>query len=629
MGNTAHYYMECSNKGLCDRQSGTCQCIDGYSGSSCQRADCPDTGNGVCSGHGTCENIKTISAWDNGNIYKLWDEQATMGCVCDGGFTGANCEDKMCKYGADPLYQDSFQTIRFSNWTYEIYTTSSSAVVTGNYSLVFTDSFGEDWSTAPIAIDTANCTTVIAALEGIPNNVIPADTVQCHKWAAESVFNDATAFEPFEPSEHVQTVTMTTKYSLAFPANPGMLKDMQINTHLDGSRTTLFTDEATSTLSWYIYSNGFYGEDYDMVPDLCTGVLVNLGHGGITTDQYGTLTGLTAAELILLKKCLGDADGDATNNAETEVFNWDHGSKSNPHLIKLVDATQDDLSYTDTDPTHFVPNKQSQTYMCTGAGGSMGVDGNGFCNIANPPGFYAAIFWHSNSSTFRMFGRGYSDYTADTNFHVYTTGGTLQIVSATTQAFNTWNNTNSQSQAGNLFSNKMYTTDSSAGTRANLDCETKASGEECLEIGDHFMVLNTGYTWAADNAPATTQIAHESAAIYPQIYSVKKISIEPVPYDEWDTTDGRTTWAATATIPTFVRNQIVADKSFNINPHLDTVDALQDTSAAVYKFTPPTNQYNYAGACSLRGICDAGTGLCSCFNGFTNDNCDTIDALAA
>jgi hypothetical protein len=34
--NAAHYYMECSNKGMCDRDSGLCECFGGYDGSSCQ-----------------------------------------------------------------------------------------------------------------------------------------------------------------------------------------------------------------------------------------------------------------------------------------------------------------------------------------------------------------------------------------------------------------------------------------------------------------------------------------------------------------------------------------------------------------------------------------------------------------
>jgi len=117
---TAHEYMECSNKGLCDRDRGLCECLPGYDGAACQRASCPsnvqsltpgsslnDRSNlafkifngksafsgrvtqgaqeGQCSGHGTCMTQAQLSSLDNNNIYDLWDKDSTMGCKCDPG----------------------------------------------------------------------------------------------------------------------------------------------------------------------------------------------------------------------------------------------------------------------------------------------------------------------------------------------------------------------------------------------------------------------------------------------------------------------------------------------------------------------------------------------------------------
>merc|ERR1712169_3601 len=136
-------YMECSNKGICDRELGMCECFPGYEGSACQRASCPSGENGMCSGHGTCQSIKDIAKLDNNNIYELWDEHSTMGCVCDAGYYGPDCSLRECKYGIDPLYADDLiSTPRVANWTYTAYA-KSAATLSGNYSIIFYDVFGE------------------------------------------------------------------------------------------------------------------------------------------------------------------------------------------------------------------------------------------------------------------------------------------------------------------------------------------------------------------------------------------------------------------------------------------------------------------------------------------------------
>jgi hypothetical protein len=60
--NSAHSYMECSNKGTCNKQAGTCDCDPGYDGAACQRASCPG-----CSGHGVCKSIRQLASADYGN----------------------------------------------------------------------------------------------------------------------------------------------------------------------------------------------------------------------------------------------------------------------------------------------------------------------------------------------------------------------------------------------------------------------------------------------------------------------------------------------------------------------------------------------------------------------------------
>jgi len=44
--NNAHGSVECSNKGLCDRKTGECQCFDNYDGELMDRSHYPNTLSG-------------------------------------------------------------------------------------------------------------------------------------------------------------------------------------------------------------------------------------------------------------------------------------------------------------------------------------------------------------------------------------------------------------------------------------------------------------------------------------------------------------------------------------------------------------------------------------------------------
>ena len=47
-------------QGVCNRDSGECECYSDYEGAACERSVCP---NG-CSGHGVCEYIQEFSDMD-------------------------------------------------------------------------------------------------------------------------------------------------------------------------------------------------------------------------------------------------------------------------------------------------------------------------------------------------------------------------------------------------------------------------------------------------------------------------------------------------------------------------------------------------------------------------------------
>lgn len=85
--NDVHPITECSNKGICLRESGTCECFPNFEGIACERTVCLND----CSMSGVCYTAKQL-AIDANRIYDApWDADKNVGCVCDIGFRGPDC----------------------------------------------------------------------------------------------------------------------------------------------------------------------------------------------------------------------------------------------------------------------------------------------------------------------------------------------------------------------------------------------------------------------------------------------------------------------------------------------------------------------------------------------------------
>lgn len=166
----AHYYAECGNKGVCDRQTGQCLCEDGFEGEGCDRMSC--NGGANCNGHGTCEQMSSVNSG-----YALWDASKVQVCQCDPGYEGHDCSMRKCKLGDDPmsLYAagsaevDEEQTITIGS--------SATFTAAGAFVLGFTDWRGEEWITRPIDVDTISVIAIREALLTLPQRAIDDVTV--------------------------------------------------------------------------------------------------------------------------------------------------------------------------------------------------------------------------------------------------------------------------------------------------------------------------------------------------------------------------------------------------------------------------------------------------------------------
>lgn len=593
---TAHAYAECSNKGLCDRKLGLCKCFAGYEGTSCQRASCPND----CSGRGTCHSIEYLAKRDHGNPYTLWDREASMGCLCDAGYEGPDCSLRQCKVGIDPLYLDNVTTASAASWVIHFEAPAGGLVadLAGSFALTFFDVWGEDYVTAPIIHqnNTDYCPAIQAALEELPNGVVPPDSVTC------SYVHSATAVD----------------FTLTFTGNPGPLKPPQVNLYLDGTRPTFYGADLVAAIA-KVTSAGSVGEFVDYFPTLCKGVtakVINHAAGDSHNFSVATLQVSTAEEARLLKQCLGDADGNMGNNVGVE--NWDFGTWEGVGNTRSTPALTTKMFGRFPHALKLVRKERP-----------FGAD------YLHDTG-HVFLAWYDSAAPlqWKLLSRYPAWHDAEKEnatvagmeYHVFTTDGTAEQV--------LYDNDGDRSfvdvEAGPVVG-RWAKYDDIIYTNVDASCAAPAAASRlgnCLRKGDLLFLPAGGFGNARTDYPGdaidTTDPTARAVYLSPltdytgMFYKVVKIWAEPVDL---------------ATKAVEDRYRIQVDKGINWdgselalpwgNDFDNSAGGKRTGYQVLFKFTPGVSSYEYVSECSGRGACDRGTGLCSCFKGYSNDNCDT------
>jgi len=231
--NEGHFYVECSNKGFCDRTSGLCECFEGYEGSSCQRTTCPND----CSGHGICRTVDEIAAgalnkklvnrehdyelWsgvETAFTYNLWDGDKNQACVCDYGYSGFDCSLRECPRGDDPMTHRAKDCAGYActneRQLLNIDMSDASTDESMYFSLNFTDWAGQTWVTNQIQI-------------GKPGQDASSTTFQSHSGAFDKVI--------------VSAATAATVLEAELEGIPnGVFENVKVEAAIDATNTDLY-----------------------------------------------------------------------------------------------------------------------------------------------------------------------------------------------------------------------------------------------------------------------------------------------------------------------------------------------------------------------------------------------------
>lgn len=191
-----HKYAECSAKGICNRDTGDCECFPGFEGKGCQRATCPNE----CSGHGQCTYIEDLpynatasnyfigTFWDEAATlpYYNWDKSKSRACICDPEYGDVDCSKRMCPHGTDVMdVRDNLNAAaKYHTQNLIFDATYMDVLSTQSFALVFKSKLNETFVTKPLVFESYTTDlhdfvlNVQAALMELPNRVI--DKVEVH-----------------------------------------------------------------------------------------------------------------------------------------------------------------------------------------------------------------------------------------------------------------------------------------------------------------------------------------------------------------------------------------------------------------------------------------------------------------
>jgi len=635
-----HYYMECSNKGICDRETGLCQCFDGYEGTACKRAACPND----CSGHGTCESIKELGLLDwklrpeytgfGSSPYTLWDADVGMGCLCDPQFGGADCSLRKCKYGVDPLYASEDKgtvLIEFSDGTWAtggsfrlgFYRHNYTGEATGElFTMLDEDKITPaDFAGGVDATSVAKCGVLMDALYAAENEngkQVDPTMLAGLECTNEDTFAGAasgTRYRLTFPKNlvhlstlffYTNTVEADTSYALYYPTTTCVANPVY-------EEVLLFIESTSAGAVGGDYRLKFYdvfGEDYVTEPITATPLVKT----GVVWNNEDVCNGVVSKLTKLPNGVISDVRCSASplvgaNDGEGALIRLNFFK--NPGVLKPMSVYETNLN-ADT------------TKVIVAGGASRGEFVDRVANkVTDSNGVEIAIESLESGDDFLVMAPGEVEKFFSKISDDGTYGVMIKILDKHLMAVAVADaDPDATPPTDAVFDFKwMYTGMSiTASTPGARNTVFFSSDEWELQTGT-IKIFDIGAVFFEPDSDLSADLKKGDLIFTQNQYFTVQFASPSTPWT------------------------VYVDRPFGGKP----VQSLHDGAAPAaieeddsgndtqfYKYIPPEEgepavggTYEYVTPCSNRGTCDETTGLCQCFKGYSNDNCDTQNALFA
>lgn len=589
----AHFYQECSSKGVCDTTTGQCACFPGFEGSGCARKSCEND----CSGHGACKNYE-------GTAYNMWDADATLYCDCDAGYSGPGCELRVCPSGVDPVqasnldtsrfYQIGFKTLRAEDYDSDgmtdfdldtFYTVPYGPVT---WTITLTDEYGDEWTTALL---TTNYDVIYDSDDSVPLYSMPiiAGGVEdpSGNWVAASDVDIPTTFNTFgDGNLHVADEVKDALEALPNKAS-GTVTVHEIYT------APIVTVGNTIGLLSSVYPEPFTGYDntYTMAwPAVCGRYDIYVDEeaiaadGGVIAQAGGFIAGCGVGVVDIQ---LGTAAcADRQGNQDIEDYLFSTGEFDGNAITSITHDT-------------------SNPYVITGVGAA---------------GNEAAVTIDTLTSTAVN-----PATTADGDFLLFTDGAAGDSIIY--YQYPHFSNGDGPSARFPLFDDLVtdcvYETDGDGATVADFYVAGSTYHNDALALSDGsipglslFLYFDSSTVETMPRVDYTFNNRAADAWLGNTLFNGAALGVGVGETVE-GTSGGSGNYASHSLVEVLDRG---GDRVWDVAYHGRQAYFLSDGTDTAADVT------NHM--CSKRGLCDYSTGLCDCFSGFTGANCAEQNALA-